>query len=353
YILALLVFRRRHAVNSALYMLRQQWPLCGTLFLMAASVAISSSSGKVLTNVAHSMGVLAVVVAAVGGFCRSPRRFATSVSHALTANLIVHAVVIFTNPAVGIAYDGRWKGLASHSNTLGGIAYCCLWAALASWLLSPGKRKVFALEGSIALILLLGSDSVTSIVAASVAVLLLFVLRPLSTKRARMLTWGMVAVLVSAIGFVWLQGESPLQMASLAGRSSDISGRVGIWTEAVRLINERPLLGWGFDDNAGVILQTGMPHFNYHNGYLDLLVRGGMVALVLLFLAMVRFDATVRAAHSREWGALALAFVASSLVYNIAEVTFHTPRNAAWILLLCCLLGPIGYRWHVKRRYSV
>jgi hypothetical protein len=64
------------------------------------------------------------------------------------------------------------------------------------------------------------------------------------------------------------------------------------------------------------------PHF--HDGYLDVAVKGGVVAEMLLFWILVRIGWSIGRLYHRDYQLFALhaAFFASLLVYNLAETGF-------------------------------
>jgi O-antigen ligase len=139
--------------------------------------------------------------------------------------------------------------------------------------------------------------------------------------------------------FFVVSGTGWSDVTGLLGRSSEMSGRVVIWAQATELIAARPVLGWGFDENARVIELTGLPYFQFHNGYLDVLVRGGAIAATVLFVLAARGlralgRATVQHGPFPDVGVVCYPFLVALAIQNITEVSFLRARNVPWMLAL-------------------
>ena len=116
----------------------------------------------------------------------------------------------------------------------------------------------------------------------------------------------------------------------LLGRDATLSGRTLLWNQLIELIEQRPLLGYGY----GAIWRTSAPYVqtlstvigwtpeHAHNGYLDLLLALGMsgigVLAVLLLKAIAPLSALLRVgdAPAVYFSVSVLTF---SLVYSLAE----------------------------------
>lgn len=343
YCFALLTVLRRRQLTSAVRQLKAQWPICALIVLVGCSVAWSPNTGKILANAAHIIGVTAIAVLAVYHYARRPAHvLASNLAAVLTLNLLAQLVVVFSMPAVGVAADGRWAGMAGHSNTLGFLAFLSTWAALAAALLTDGKWRLKLLQVLIGLVVLWGANSVTSAISCAIAVCsLMFILnakKPGNNNLRHAIVLLLTATFLAAL--VIGAFSSADEVLAQFGRSSDFTGRTYLWTAAIDLVSERPAVGWGFDDNARVIQETGMPHNTYHNGFLNLAVRGGVVSAALLAVAFFIFLRSVRKARSRSWRAVSVSFFVACFIYNLTEVTFLEARGGSWLLLLFFLLLP-------------
>lgn len=207
------------------------------------------------------------------------RRLALTLGIALT----IHLIAVFTVPTFAIAYDDRWRGLATHSNAFGALAFLSLWANCASLLLEKKDPWPRALFIAAAVLALYGAQSATSTISALASfVALLLLIAPKAKRlwrsmlRAIILAVPVVVLCIYALFDVLLEILGPM-----IGRSADMTGRLALWATAIDLVSLKPILGWGFDNNAAVILETGLPTVHFHNGVLDLAVRGGVVSVTL------------------------------------------------------------------------
>jgi O-antigen ligase len=339
YVMAALALIRPPALRRATLLLWHQWPIVILLVMVPFSAIWSPNGGKVLMNFVHALGVTFIAISAALHYRSNPRKMLRVITSVLIANLSLHLAAVLLVPAVGVSLDGRWAGLTGQSNTLGCIAYCLLWASSVGIQISKGERcRLLWLGILLSVVVLIGSNSVTSIVASGIVLLVSFLYGRVQRGRLRFSVLSSLALMgaVCAALFVLVLGPSDVleYLTGSGGRSSDLSGRTYIWLAALDLIDQYPILGWGFDDNARVILETGMPHTTYHNGYLDIAVRGGTIALVLLLAMVGRFFLDLRRLGGDRWFPTSLSFIVAMLIYNLSETALLTPRNILWICLL-------------------
>ncbi len=199
--------------------------------------------------------------------------------------------------------EGRIQGIVGNSNTLGLLSLLALIAfalQLAdrttgrvrslAWLAVAGIVMVFARSGTVTIALAV-------VIAVAAAVLLV---RRAATPRARAVTYGALVAgfAVAAAAIVVLR--SPI--LALLGKSSDLTGRLGIWQAVIELAQQRPVAGWGwvsfwvpwaapFDDLA---FRNGVRQLQAHNAWIDIWFQLGIIGLVV-------FGALVLSAAVRSW----------------------------------------------------
>jgi O-antigen ligase len=293
---------------------------------------------KVLTTGIHALGGVFVALAAAHRYRADPWSAVRHMAYALGANITIQLVGVLAMGRVTIDWTGRWAGFAPHPNVFGLIAFATAWANGAA-LVSPERKRAAPHLAFLALavVALIGTQSVTSLVAAVAAVGGTFGLsfrERLRFSGKRVLGIGSIAALLGAFllgGTVYSWGE----LANALGRSSDMSGRLWIWSVALDLTAECPWFGWGFDDNATVIELTALPYSHFHNGFVDLAVRGGAaaVALVGVFLARAFRDLLRKGSRSAQVLCFLPLLVAIAL-HNTTEVSLFVPRNLLWLLVL-------------------
>lgn len=339
--------------KTAFSIVWRQWPLLLLLLFAAASMLWSPNKEKVLMNVVHGLGALLVTLVAALRYRATPWLLPKHIGYVLGLNIAVHLASIFLLPSLSIEWGGRWRGLTGQANELGGIAFCAFWAN-AAVLIGTKKDKyhLHLLLAACAAAAMLGANSMTSIISSICVLVMIYVVAGTSSRyriRERLFIGGLgMIVLLAAVGVMFLGNAMDMgKLLGLAGRSGDFTGRTEIWIEAIKAIAGRPWVGWGFDDNAYLIKTTGMPYTSYHNGYLDLMARGGVIALGLFFLLLGNwlYQVTKRTRVGSDIVPFAIPFVVSMLIYNLTEATLVAPRNEIWLIFLVILFLSGCRKW--------
>lgn len=191
--------------------------------------------------------------------------------------------------------EGRIQGIVGNANNLGFLAL--LGVIVFALLLAdrPLKRQwaIVGLVLSLVCIFLTRSATVTvallGVILVAVAVL---ALRRAATPRARVLTGGAIIALAALGATAALLLRE--RFFELLGRSSDLTGRLGIWDAVIALAEQRPVVGWGwvsywvpwaapFDDLA---FRNGVRQLQAHNAWIDVWFQLGVIGL-LVFAALV------------------------------------------------------------------
>lgn len=327
-------------------LLARQWPVLAITLLIAASITWSYYPEKVLMNSVHSVGALLVIMAAVLRYRHDPWLLPKQLSYVLGVSLMVHIGAVLLLPSYAIDWQGRWQGLTTHPNTFGALAFVTLWANSAVLICKrPERLYPHIFFGALAILAMLGANSVTSLVTSFCSVATILAMRKLWQAGARRnFQFGMIfiafasailaAIVVSQIDLSWL--------FEMLGRDSNFTGRNTVWEDGLAAILRRPTLGWSFDDHSYLIATEGMPYPTYHNGLLDLGVSGGLAAIFIFIclLTVWTWQFTSRRVVAKETILFSVAFVVGFLVHNVTEASLWSPRNAMWeIFCLLVLLG--------------
>ncbi|WP_193369262.1 O-antigen ligase family protein [Pelagibius marinus] len=249
----------------------------------------------------------------------------------------------------GFAYDhnGIPRGIFPHKNVLGGrmvlLLLCCLMLFAEGW-----RRLTMILAAALGTFLIALSQSGTAIVMA----LGLCALAPLLLTRHAAAPLRLIAYLVALLSFAclaWVFLAFDLDPVALAlqalGKEPTLTGRSELWAFAAELIEERPLLGGGYDAfwhggvfSAGSYLQHVVQQeiMNFHNSYLDIAVQLGALGLAITLLFLLFFAWRALALLHRSSSAIAalpafyLAFVT---VYSLSEYALFRQHALIQILL--------------------
>lgn len=322
----------------------RQWPALLLLLFLAVSILWSGSKGKALINLTNNLGVILITLAAALQYRTAPWLMPKHIAYVLGFNIVVHLISVFLIPAFSIDWEGRWRGLTGQANELGGIAFCAFWAnATVLIYLKNDRYHLHVILAVCAAAVMLGANSMTSIMSSLSVLTMVYVItwKHSPSRRKRLFIRGLgVTVLLAAMGMVLLGSAMDInKLLGLAGRSSNFTGRTEIWSLAFNAIASSPLVGWGFDGNNDLIKSTGMPYTTYHNGFLDLLVCGGAIGLVIFFLLVgnLLVNMIKRTRVGSDMIPFSLPFLVAMLIYNMMEATLVTPRNEIWIIFLAII----------------
>ncbi len=337
-----MLLRKPKAVGSILH---QQWPLALLLIFIAVSVSWSYEQTKVMTNIIHNLGMVLIALCAAMYYRHDPWRFPKHLGYVLGLNMLIQIAAVIVIPAYAIDWQSRWNGLTTHPNTLGAMAFTTFWAN-ASVLICKKYDKarwhvMFALAAIMAMV---GADSVTSMMTSLCVFMLIYFFYQFNKRGAGKNFYVSLFVVAILCASIFLLIGNALNLGGLFqmfGRDADFTGRTSVWNDAFKAIQAHPLLGWSFDDHA-YLIQKGMPYPSYHNGYLDIAVSGGAVAVVLMFFLLITW-AIGFAKPSRVAAQIApfsASYVVAYLIHNLTESSLIAPRGQLWqIFLVLIFLG--------------
>jgi O-antigen ligase len=185
---------------------------------------------------------------------------------------------------------------------------------------------------------------------AELAVFVLFVFRERQQKRAVLLLSAFLLILIGVIA--WSGGRDVKErIATLSNQQSDLSNdiRLQIDRDTLRMVRERPFLGWGQGTFADVY-----PRFRSfytdslvnaaHNDYLQALSETGIAGLAaVIWFLIATFRPALR--KSGKWtsnlnGAVSLAAIlgiTGILVHSFVDFNLQIPANAVLFYSLCTL----------------
>lgn len=144
-------------------------------------------------------------------------------------------------------YAGAWQGIFTNKNSLGQAMAIGIATTLIVAVMRRRERRPIALlicTALICLVLLIGSQSMTSLVVLFIA---LFIgaggLIGESARGRRYLSFAFLAAGLVLL-CVALNFDSTI---GLLGRDSSFTGRTDIWPDVIDAIGRRPWLGYGYD----------------------------------------------------------------------------------------------------------
>ena len=190
---------------------------------------------------------------------------------------------------------GRIQGIPGNANLL---AFAALLAVIV-FAIQLAERRVIAAAGwgwlGAALLTLALTRSSTVLVAGIAALVALGVLlaaRRLTT-RGRVTLYGLTALTGAAL--VTLAVVFRETLLSFVGRSDDLTGRLDIWAAVLGLVEQRPVLGWGWvsywvpwvEPFNDLVVIRGVTYLQAHNAWLDVLMQLGVVGLAVFTILVI------------------------------------------------------------------
>ncbi|MEZ5933588.1 MAG: O-antigen ligase [Alphaproteobacteria bacterium] len=256
--------------------------------------------------------------------------------------LVLSVLFILGLPELSRMPDERGlRGVFTHKNGMGELL------VIAAIILPPAIRRrlvpapVGWLGLGLAAALLLPVNSATATVVVLLIILTHVVLAV--WRLPSRLAMAITALAISAVtlGAAILLANIDVIFDAL-GRDTTLTGRVGIWQFARTMIEQKPLLGYGYNafwerpEFAQYAVDTfGWIVPNAHNGYLDTLLSIGVIGLVLMF---VFFGSAVLRGLRRVTDAddiaasITLALIMGSLVRASLETNLLGQNSIIWVL---------------------
>lgn len=316
------------------------------LFYVLSSALWSQVPIKVLGNWLHHVGMTFVVMTAVVATLQSEKVVLRAILVGCTTVLVASLAVVALNPRYGIDPVSltRWRGVTGHPNTLGGYALVAVWSATAMLYEKPNRWEVFLLILALlsAVVCLIGSNSMTSS-AISIFILLTIpswqkIVRPavISSVLKFLLFFLPLTFCIFTTFLVAPEVFDVEHILSISGRDSTLTGRTAIWFSALQAHGVRPWLGWSFDSYLTLANTYGHEFRQFHNGYLDVLVRGGWLGLILITILLITLVyRCFRLLKSRTTLAVSLlTLLVAVLAHNFTESSLARDRSILWLLII-------------------
>jgi exopolysaccharide production protein ExoQ len=252
-------------------------------------------------------------------------------------------------------------GVADHKNSLGQLTmvFCLvlLWDLMETRKAAVAPRtkiQRWARLMNLGIGLYLLSSSATALMCFVLGLGLFFAGKRLARMRnARAVFVASVLALLCLLSLEQMYGISS-RVSVAMGRGEGLSGRTQIWQKIMEK-NTHHLIGAGFrgfwESNEGesVWRELGTNRLlSSHNGYLEIYVQGGLVAIILLlvFILSTGLNAADKLVKGDPFGRLAVIFWPILLIYNVTESAFLQ----IGILWFAMLIVTVDTPWQYGRK---
>jgi len=243
---------------------------------------------------------------------------------------------------IGGEHDGSWRAGFSHKNnyatmfTLSTLPMLLLgvrWGRRRWWLVIPIFMAVWGSGSATGIVALLGMLSI-------IPLLHLMRLRNHWLIGALMVTLPFIIFILLGLIF------NSEQILGALGRSTTLTGRTTIWNASMNLFAERPLLGWGlwgaFSPASPIHDYLTWWPSHAHNGWVDTLLIGGIIGLMLLIVATVMafWQAILYAYRQNTWESLyPLVFLIHLNIVALTTESLLVRFYLAWIMFVAIIYG--------------
>ena len=245
---------------------------------------------------------------------------------------------------------GAWKGVFSHKNVLGHVMTVGVIVEL--YILTATRSRLLwhisVLCGCLTLIFFARSGTAILLTALYVVGAILFFI----LQRAREyfgVVLAMLATVATTIAVIYL--AYPNLVFAALGSDATLTGRTELWALVMKLISEKPTLGWGYsamwlqDDSLTIAISrtVGWAVPQAHNAFLEVALELGVLGLTIVtaFVA-ISFWRAVRCllAERYKYGMFSLVFFIGIIVSGLTESTLLQNQTIEWVMFnvlsFCC-----------------
>ena len=281
----------------------------------------------------------------------------------LVPYIIISIVSVLVTP-LAHDFDGTWRGLVTDKNGFGQISLIALIIFLIHFKKS-NSLKVKLLDSIFIMIsftMLVGSRSST-VLFAFLFLLAIWLLAYLE-KIFNLIGMGKFIVffifinVISIIIFFSLYFPQIFEpIVGAAGKNLTFTGRIDLWADIWRIAQKHILYGAGFrgfwviDDPKLLDLYNiyvWIP-IQAHNGYLDIINETGLVGMTLFIGIIIHYFFLLKnseKAHYWKW------FIFASLIINLTESKFITPKAPLSVMFLFAYLSIVIDSYRYEKKYK-
>ncbi len=321
-------------------------------FVIGLSPIWSSQFGESVNAVVNLYAMIGLAIILLVRY--RPTEMFQLLAIAFAIGIVMSLFWVFFMGSLGRQANGHWDGLGTQKNALGNHGLIAVMVFIIAARTFRRLRVPFYVLTGIALLLLVGSQSKTSlgaglITAASFVVFLIY--------RARKTLVGAVtiALLTGAavtVAFVTANLEA---VTGAFGKDPSFTGRTDLWAEVIRAIQREPWLGFGFDGYFGGPLSeshliTAFPRFDWgpnhaHNALLESALHVG-IPMTIVYLAF-NIRGIVRATDHVRWvrgpiGLFPLVYLTMMGITSITESGIFNQRFGVTLFVLAIVMAKVG-----------
>ena len=361
----LILMRWQRCVTLAV----RSWPILLVFAVLAASALWSDYPGITIRRLAVLV-IYLIIGFALAATLRTPRDYLGALTAGFAVILVLDLILAVALP--GLAYDNLGLAGLHASKNVAGMVGLLFVATFASTLVGARDPALFwacALLLLLTYLFLVLTNSKTSL---GLAVLVGFGFIPLYALAQRsvavllLLPIGALILIGTVMVFTGALTLSGADWAELTVGDPTFTGRDEIWAASAQEIMKSPWIGHGFG-SVWSMLPAFHPLNQYigfwtdndrtlqiinqsHNGYIDLMIHGGLLLLVttLIFLGSAARDVIRARGQNDRWSCAGNVFFASILITtilsNAMESSIFFPDGSLGIFLILFYIAHMSWQ---------
>lgn len=340
-----------------------EWIFLAAFLLYTSLSALWSEGGAdalIKGGLIFSAMLVSISMANAVGLSGLLRIFYNAMSVFVLLSLLT--VIFFPERGIetGWLRDGAWRGIAGQKNGLGAVSSLVFVASLSLPVVRHQVRRrqllAYAARASVIVmsaLCMVNSGSRGAIMIAAVGLALIVIARaPRPLQRIGLIVLTAAAIPLLYLAFATLEFHA--DKIGVLGTTIDSNSRVTLWLYGLSQLSGRELLGFGvggfwtaerviaFRDLHGWVLD------NFHNGYVTILVEGGVLGVTLLllalgFLVLLYFVAIGNIRDS--YLVLAFAYAGIFIVNNLTENEIGRSTSTSFIMFLALSFAVRPHVW--------
>ena len=266
----------------------------------------------------------------------------------LMAVASILAATIF--PQVGINFKDfgkpRWIGITTHPNALGASSLVLTWLATNLLFLTRSKleKTLIFFATIISFFIMIKADSMTSLITSIFITFYIIYLYLFSGINSSIkLFLYTVAFFIALLTFTFYKDFSEIVNIALSstGRNTTFTGRALLWQRAFMAVGKNIIFGYGFDNLEQLSKMYHLQMAHLHNGYVEILVKGGLVASVLLSIVILKtYFKQLKIKHPLKHEFIFLhTGLVMILMHNFTESSILKGLNTLGILIIYIIVS--------------
>ncbi|MGZ8944561.1 MAG: O-antigen ligase family protein [Methylococcaceae bacterium] len=240
----------------------------------------------------------------------------------------------------------RWIGITTHPNLLGVQGLVLIWLSSNLFFLTKSslEKTLILFAIIVSLFTIIKADSITSLITSLVIVTYAcycYLFWRLSSSIKIMLFTLSLLSFLFIVTFYMNTSELANTTLASTGRNTTFSGRSLQWQISLTAAYDNLIFGFGFDNLDQLTKKFHINMMQLHNGYIETLVKGGMIASILLTIVLLKtfiHQLKIKLLYKQDFIFLNTGLV-MVLLHNITESSILKGLNTLSIFLIFIIVS--------------